>query len=107
MALAWRTVNSHRILEIVPGAAESIAEIGSIVPQSLIAIATDGHSRFNTLVQVGGAGYIQPVSWGRCPDTNVTAGFVLESPIGPVFAGASFGLDGRYRVYFSLGPIIK
>ena len=27
--------------------------------------------------------------------TNVTAGFVLESPIGPVFAGTSVGLDGR------------
>jgi NTE family protein len=39
--------------------------------------------------------------------TNVTGGFVLESPIGPVFAGASFGLDGRYRVYFSLGPFLK
>jgi NTE family protein len=39
--------------------------------------------------------------------TNVTAGFVLESPIGPVFAGTSIGLDGRYRVYFSLGPVLR
>jgi NTE family protein len=39
--------------------------------------------------------------------TNVTGGFVLESPIGPVFAGASVGLDGRYRIYFSLGPFLK
>jgi NTE family protein len=39
--------------------------------------------------------------------TNLTAGFVLESPIGPVFAGASVGANGRYRVYFSLGPILR
>jgi NTE family protein len=39
--------------------------------------------------------------------TNVTAGFVLESPIGPVFAGASMGANGRYRVYFSLGPFLR
>jgi len=39
--------------------------------------------------------------------TNVTAGFVLESPVGPLFAGTSVGLDGRYRVYFSLGPILR
>jgi NTE family protein len=39
--------------------------------------------------------------------TNVTAGFVLESPIGPLFAGTSVGIDGRYRIYFSLGPFMK
>jgi NTE family protein len=39
--------------------------------------------------------------------TNVTAGFVLESPIGPLFAGASIGAEGRYRVYFSLGPMFR
>jgi NTE family protein len=39
--------------------------------------------------------------------TNITAGFVLESPIGPMFAGTSIGADGRYRVYFSLGPVIR
>jgi NTE family protein len=39
--------------------------------------------------------------------TNVTAGFVLESPIGPVFAGASVGAEGRYRIYFSLGPLFR
>jgi outer membrane translocation and assembly module TamA len=32
---------------------------------------------------------------------------MLESPIGPVFAGTSVGVDGRYRVYFSLGPILR
>jgi outer membrane translocation and assembly module TamA len=39
--------------------------------------------------------------------TNLTAGFVLESPIGPIFAGASIGAEGRYRVYFSLGPLFR
>ena len=38
--------------------------------------------------------------------TNVSAGLVLESPIGPIFAGASVGRDGRYRVYFSLGRFL-
>jgi len=39
--------------------------------------------------------------------TNVSGGFVLESPIGPIFAGASVDVDGRYRVYFSLGPFLN
>jgi len=39
--------------------------------------------------------------------TNVTAGFILESPIGPVFVGGSVGGAGRYRVYVGLGPILK
>jgi NTE family protein len=39
--------------------------------------------------------------------TNVSGGFVLESPIGPLFAGASVDFDGRYRIYFSLGPFLK
>ena len=38
--------------------------------------------------------------------TNVSCGFLLESPIGPIFAGASVGRDGRYRVYFSLGRFL-
>jgi len=39
--------------------------------------------------------------------TNVSGGFVLESPIGPIFAGASVDVDGHYRVYFSLGPFLN
>ncbi len=38
--------------------------------------------------------------------TNVSAGFLLDSPIGPIFTGASVGRDGRYRVYFSLGRFL-
>jgi NTE family protein len=39
--------------------------------------------------------------------TNVSAGILLDSPIGPIFAGASVGRDGRYRVYFSLGRFLS
>ncbi|HOG30015.1 MAG TPA: methylenetetrahydrofolate reductase [Vicinamibacterales bacterium] len=38
--------------------------------------------------------------------TNVSAGLLLESPIGPVFAGVSLGEHGRYRVFFSLGRFL-
>jgi len=38
--------------------------------------------------------------------TNISAGLLLESPIGPVFAGASVGEGGRYRFYFSLGRFL-
>lgn len=39
--------------------------------------------------------------------TNLSAGFILESPLGPVFAAGSVGRDGRYRVYVGLGPVLK
>jgi NTE family protein len=39
--------------------------------------------------------------------TNASGGLVLESPVGPLFAGASVDFDGRYRIYFSLGPFLK
>ncbi|MCX6551283.1 MAG: hypothetical protein NTY02_09830 [Acidobacteria bacterium] len=38
--------------------------------------------------------------------TSLSAAFILESPIGPVFAGASVGGEKRYRVYVGLGPVM-
>ncbi len=38
--------------------------------------------------------------------TNVSGGFVLETPLGPISAAASVGLDGRYRFYAALGPLL-
>jgi hypothetical protein len=37
--------------------------------------------------------------------TNVSAGFVVETPLGPISAAASVGVDGRYRFYAGLGPL--
>ena len=81
-----------------------VANLGYFHELARFAEGTIGRLWFGGLVEEGSA-FEQ---WSAAKfHTNVTTGFVLESPIGPVFAGASFGLDGRYRVYFSLGPIIK
>jgi NTE family protein len=81
-----------------------VANLGYFHELARFAEGTVGRLWFGSLLEEGSAFE----RWSAAKfHTNVTAGFVLESPIGPVFAGASFGLDGRYRVYFSLGPIIR
>jgi NTE family protein len=81
-----------------------VANIGYFHELARFAEGTIGRLWFGSWVDEGSA-FEQAASAEF--HTNFTAGFVLESPIGPVFAGASVGLDGRYRVYFSVGPIIK
>ncbi|MGI8668512.1 MAG: patatin-like phospholipase family protein, partial [Aridibacter sp.] len=34
---------------------------------------------------------------------SVTGGALLETPVGPIFVGGSFGEGGRRKLYFSLG----
>jgi len=81
-----------------------VANLGYFHELARFAEGTIGRLWFGSLVEEGSAFE----RWSAAKfHTNVTTGFVLESPVGPLFAGASFGLDGRYRVYFSLGPIIK
>lgn len=43
---------------------------------------------------------------GAAVKTNVSGGFVVETPLGPISAGASVGLDGRYRFYAGLGLLL-
>lgn len=43
---------------------------------------------------------------GAAVKTNVSGGFVIDTPLGPISAGASVGLDGRYRFYAGLGPLL-
>jgi NTE family protein len=43
---------------------------------------------------------------GAAVNTNVSGGFVVETPLGPILAAASVGLDGRYRFYARLGPLL-
>ena len=81
-----------------------VANLGYFHELARFAEGTIGRLWFGSLLEEGSA--FERMSSAKF-HTNLTAGFVLESPIGPVFAGASFGLDGRYRVYFSLGPIFK
>jgi NTE family protein len=45
----------------------------------------------------------QNVSWVDC----ATGGVVLESILGPVFAGASISRDGHRRLYVSVGRLIR
>jgi len=81
-----------------------VANIGYFHELARFAEGTIGRLWFGSWVDEGSA-FEQAASAEF--HTNFTAGFVLESPIGPVFAGTSVGIDGRYRVYFSVGPIIK
>ena len=37
--------------------------------------------------------------------TNVEAGAILDTLVGPLFAGASFSFDGRSRYYISIGRL--
>jgi NTE family protein len=81
-----------------------VANLGYFHELARLAEGTIGRLWFGSWIDEGSA--FEQASSARFY-TNFTAGFVLESPIGPVFAGTSVGLDGRYRVYFSLGPIIR
>jgi len=81
-----------------------VVNLGYFHELARIAEGTIGRLWFGSWIDEGSA--FEQASSAKF-HTNVTAGFVLESPIGPVFAGTSVGLDGRYRVYFSLGPVIR
>jgi NTE family protein len=39
--------------------------------------------------------------------TNVSAGIIADSALGPVFLGGSVGADGHYRLYIALGPFFR
>lgn len=39
--------------------------------------------------------------------TDVGAGLIIDSLIGPIFAGASAGPDGHRRLYIALGPLFR
>jgi NTE family protein len=39
--------------------------------------------------------------------SSVSLGAIAETLIGPVFGGASFDFDGRYRVYIAIGPLFR
>ncbi len=81
-----------------------VANLGYFHELARFAEGTIGRLWFEAMVEEGSAFE----RWSAAKFyTNVTAGFVLESPVGPLFAGTSVGLDGRYRVYFSLGPILR
>ena len=41
------------------------------------------------------------------PATHVSTGFIADTLIGPVFAGASFGFDGATRVYIAIGQLFR
>lgn len=38
---------------------------------------------------------------------SASLGLILETLLGPVFGGASFDVDGRFRLYVGLGPIFR
>jgi NTE family protein len=65
---------------------------------------------------VGGHGYL--AAWaeagsafdaraGAAWHTDVAAGIIIDSLIGPVFAGGSAGLGGHHRLYIAPGPLFR
>jgi outer membrane translocation and assembly module TamA len=38
-------------------------------------------------------------------ETNVSAGLMIETPLGPGFLTASLGEGGRHRFYVGIGPV--
>jgi NTE family protein len=65
---------------------------------------------------VGGRAYLATwVEWGSAFDSgatadwhgDVSAGIIIDSIIGPVFAGGSVGPSGHHRLYISLGPLFR
>jgi NTE family protein len=45
----------------------------------------------------------RPTSWAVC----ASGGLILESLIGPVFAGVSIGPDGHHRLYVAVGRLVR
>jgi NTE family protein len=39
--------------------------------------------------------------------SSISVGGLMETLLGPVFGGASFDLDGRFRLYVGLGPLFR
>jgi NTE family protein len=39
--------------------------------------------------------------------SSVSFGAIAETLIGPIFGGASFDFDGRFRLYVALGPLFR
>ena len=39
--------------------------------------------------------------------SSISLGGIMETLLGPVFGGASFDLDGRFRLYVGLGPLFR
>ena len=80
-------------------------------------LATAGYFHQVYRYAQGAAGTVYAGAWLECGSmferfsgaafkTNVSGGFVVETPIGPILAGASVGVDGRYRFYARLGPLL-
>jgi len=96
-------------------------DLGAYYPNELrgsnFAVANVGYFREISRFVEGAIGRLSVGAWVDGGDAferfadakfrmNLSGGFLLESPIGPIFAGASVGRNGRYRVYFSLGRIL-
>ena len=80
-------------------------------------LATAGYFHQVYKFAQGAAGIVYAGGWlengamferfsGAAVETNVSGGFVVETPLGPILAGASVGLDGRYRFFAELGPLM-
>jgi NTE family protein len=63
-----------------------------------------GHAYLAAWVEAGTAFEARATAaWQR----NVAAGVIVDSLIGPIFAGGSAGPHGHHRLYVSLGPLFR
>jgi NTE family protein len=63
-----------------------------------------GHAYLAAWVEVGSAFASRDTATWR---TDVSAGLIVDSLIGPIFAGGSAGRDGHHRLYVALGPLFR
>jgi NTE family protein len=63
-----------------------------------------GHAYLAAWVEAGSAfASRDAATW----HTDLSAGLIIDSLIGPIFAGGSAGRDGHHRLYIALGPLFR
>jgi NTE family protein len=86
------------------GAAYALANGGYLKDVGRLPAVLGGHVFLAGWLE-GGSAFDHPADaiWHG----DISAGVVADSAVGALFAGASVGFDGRYRLYIALGPLFR
>jgi NTE family protein len=86
------------------GANFAVADVGYLRQLPRPPAWVGGHAYLATWVEAGSAFDVRA---DRAWHGDLSAGVIVDSIIGPVFAGGSVGPSGHYRLYISLGPLFR